>query len=63
MRATAIDAESGVEASVLGPLSAPKRDLEKLAVGKLMRALGRTQRAEGDTQNETPPVSGRGIIV
>ena len=63
MRATAIDAESGVEASVLGPLSAPKRDLEKLAVGKLMRALGRTQRAEGDTQYETPPVSGRGIIV
>ena len=65
MRATAIDAATGIEASVLGPLTAPKADLEKLAVGKLMRALGRAPgtAAGEDPARETPPGTGRGIVV
>lgn len=62
VRATAIDAASGVEAVVVGPLTAHQNDLQKLAVAKLMRLLGRETLSEADT-NKTPPGSGRGIVV
>lgn len=63
IRATAIDAASGVEASVVGPLNAYEGDLQKLAVAKLMRALGLDPAGPEDGQNKTPPGGGRGIVV
>lgn len=59
VRATAIDAASGFEASVLGPRNAYEGDLERLAVAKLRRRLERREAR----QNKTPPGRGRGIVV
>jgi hypothetical protein len=39
VKATAIDEATGVEVSVIGPASAARSDLEKLAASKLKRAL------------------------
>jgi hypothetical protein len=64
VRATAIDAATGAEASVVGPLNAHQGDLQKLAVAKLMRQLGRCPNAlEEPETNKTPPGQGRGIVV
>lgn len=62
VRATAIDAASGVEASVVGPANAHQNDLQKLAVAKLLRALGRAHPADESGEKKTPPCQGRGII-
>ncbi|MGD9868377.1 MAG: serine hydroxymethyltransferase [Hyphomicrobiales bacterium] len=40
MRVTAIDAASGVEVVIMGPVSASQGDLQKVAVAKLRRRLG-----------------------
>lgn len=40
VKISAIDAETGVEAVVLGPANAARADLESLAVRKLERMLG-----------------------
>jgi len=64
VRATAIDAASGAEAVVVGPANAFPGDLQKLAVAKLMRLLGREPGArDGDPETKTPPGQGRGIVV
>ncbi len=64
MRVTAIDAVSGSEAYVTGPLNAAQADLQKLAVAKLMRQMGlEGRRHDASDQNKTPPGQGRGIIV
>ena len=61
--ATAIDPVSGREASATGPVGA-RADVERLAVAKLERLVnGARGRTAGDSQKETPPVPGRGIIV
>ena len=39
VRVAAVDAASGVEVVVMGPLSATQSDLEQLALRKLRRAL------------------------
>lgn len=39
MKVTAVDAETGVEVVVFGPVSTPRRNLEGLAVRKLQRRL------------------------
>lgn len=39
LRCAAIDVDSGVEASAIGPVSAGKAALERIALGKLKRAL------------------------
>lgn len=41
VKCTAIDAASGVEASIVGPASAMQRDLERLALRALERRLAR----------------------
>jgi len=61
LKATAIDPESGIEASVLGPLSAPRSDLQALAMAKLKRQLDPNAVRNGQTK--TPPKSRRGIVV
>lgn len=40
MRVTAIDAASGEEVVVMGPVSASQNDLQRVAVRKLKRKLG-----------------------
>jgi hypothetical protein len=39
LRCAAVDVDSGVEASATGPVSAGKAALERIALGKLKRAL------------------------
>lgn len=55
VKLTAIDAETGVEAVVLGPAHASRADLEKLAVNKLQRMLDK----RGDNDRPTR----RGFVV
>jgi hypothetical protein len=38
-KVSAIDAATGIEVSVIGPATAARHDLERLAVGKLERKL------------------------
>jgi hypothetical protein len=61
LKATAIDPETGIEASVLGASTAPQADLQRLAVAKLKRRL-----AEGNgrpRKANAPPAKRRGIVV
>jgi hypothetical protein len=46
VKVTAIHAVSGVEVSVLGPASAARSDLERLALQKLVARLGRERGSE-----------------
>ena len=39
LRCAAVDVDTGVEASAVGPVSAGKAALERIALGKLKRAL------------------------
>ncbi len=52
-RVSAICSVTGVEVQVIGPASAARRDLERLALGKLERRLA-------ETVPEPLPVLGRG---
>jgi hypothetical protein len=44
VKAVAIDATSGVEVSVLGPVQAARSDLQRLALGKLRARLAAENR-------------------
>jgi hypothetical protein len=57
VRVAAIDALSGAEAVVIGPVNAARADLERLALRKLMRLLAQ------DEDDEAGPPSGRGKLV
>ena len=39
----AIDAETGIEVTVMGPVHAARADLQKLAIAKLKRRLSRSE--------------------
>jgi hypothetical protein len=41
VKATAIDSETGIEVSVAGPVTAARAHLQRLALAKLERRLGR----------------------
>jgi len=41
MKVAAIDAATGIEVTVMGPVHAARADLQKLALAKLRRRLGR----------------------
>ena len=41
LRCAAVDVDTGTEASAVGPVSAGKAALERIALGKLKRALAR----------------------
>ncbi|MEN6543241.1 hypothetical protein [Parvibaculum sp.] len=61
VRVTAVDCATGAEASVIGPVSAAQRDLERLALGKLKQRISRE--AEGGGTVQPPKNSGGGILV
>jgi hypothetical protein len=44
VRVAAIDAETGIEVTVMGPASAAQSDLQKLALAKLKARLARDNR-------------------
>ncbi|MBI1185970.1 MAG: serine hydroxymethyltransferase [Alphaproteobacteria bacterium] len=52
MRVSAIDGETGLEATAIGPANALQSDLERIALGKLERKLA-------SPQNGSPPRPGR----
>ena len=43
MKVAAIDAETGIEVTVMGPVQAARADLQKLALAKLKRRLSRPE--------------------
>ncbi|NVK32837.1 MAG: serine hydroxymethyltransferase [Rhodobacteraceae bacterium] len=55
VRVTAMDAQTGVEVYVIGPLNAAQHDLQSLAVRKLKRRL--------EQEKPEPLFTGRGRIV
>ena len=62
MKVSVIDAGSGAEAFVLGPLTASRADMQALAIAKLRRQMGLSGGSADDNKNP-PPVTRRGIIV
>lgn len=44
MKVAAIDAESGIEVTVMGPVHASRADLQKLALAKLKKRLSRPEK-------------------
>ena len=52
---TAIDADTGTEVFVLGPIRTPRAELEGLAIRKLKRKLAEAK----DTRPVKPPPRGR----
>lgn len=57
-KVTAIDPDTGVEVSVIGPAHAARADLEALALAKLTRAL-----ATASAKTERPRPARRGRLV
>jgi hypothetical protein len=62
VKVAAIDAETGAEAFVIGPLTASRADLQSLAVAKLRRQMTGQGRDTSDA-NRPVTVTRRGIIV
>ncbi|WP_422561430.1 DUF6898 family protein [Parvibaculum sedimenti] len=61
VKVTAVDCATGAEASVLGPLGAPQRDLERLALHKLQQRILREMDGLGRApEKPTPEKGGRG---
>lgn len=66
VRVNAVDAATGIETFITGPLNAPRVELERLAVARLKRLLSETDKPSTNTagpKNKTPPVKGRGVII
>ena len=64
VRVTAVDCATGLEAFVIGPVGAPQRDLERLALGKLKQRMARE--GEGVARAQSPKRDdgrGGGILV
>lgn len=53
IQATAIDAATGVEVSVFGPLATSQQDLQNLAVRKLQRRIEQLTAAQGGAKDPT----------
>ncbi len=68
VKVTAVDVATGVEVSVVGPTTAPQRELERVARGKLLYRLKRIEEGEERAPEKPTPRnpeegSGGGIIV
>lgn len=61
VKVVAVDGATGDEVSIIGPIHAPRGDLERVALQKL-EALKR-RRAEKKTEPAPPPPPGRGRLV
>jgi hypothetical protein len=62
MKVTAVDVETSIEVSIVGPSSAAQTELENLAVRKLRYVLEKRGEGKGDPQTDpdTPPGPGPG---
>lgn len=58
MKVTAVDVETAIEVSIVGPSSAAQTELENLAVRKLRYVL--EKRGEGDSEPKPVPASSSG---
>mgnify|MGYP005811193457 CR=1 FL=1 len=69
VKLTAVDVETGIEVSVIGPSTASQHELERIAVQKLKLRLGREgggEAASGPDKPHDPPKdggTGGGILV
>jgi hypothetical protein len=54
IKVTAIDSETGTEVSIVGPVRAPRSDLERVAVDKLHYVLERQSSDTINTDEERP---------
>ena len=68
VKVSAIDVETGVEVSVIGSHTAPQRELERVALGKLRYRLKRLEEGAEEAPEKTTPRnsgggSGGGIVV
>ena len=54
LRLVAIDAATGTEVTVMGPVNASRDDLERIALRKLQRRI--------ESEQVTPPPTGRGKL-
>ena len=62
VKVSAIDVETGLEVSVVGPAIASRAELERLAANKLRYMLAR-RRDEGKSEPDPEDNAGGGIIV
>ena len=67
VKVTAVDVATGVEVSVIGPPTAPQREMERVALGKLRYRLKQIEDGEEEAPKKptprNPEGSGGGIIV
>lgn len=64
VKVTAVDVETGIEVSVIGPATAPQTELERVAVRKLRYMLEKRREGGGTSDPKPPPDgAGGGIIV
>jgi len=63
VKVTAVDCATGAESSVLGPIGAPQRDLERLALQKLQQKILREGSAVASPKKPGDAGGGRGGIV
>ena len=61
IKVIAIDGATGDEVSIIGPIHAPRGDLERVALKKL-EAFHR-RKAEKKAEPKPPPATGRGRLV
>ncbi|MEX0839618.1 MAG: serine hydroxymethyltransferase [Parvibaculum sp.] len=65
VKVTAVDVTSGLEVSVVAPSSAPRTELERIALQKLRYMLGRNadRKTGKDTPGDGDGSGGGGIVV
>ncbi len=63
VRVAAVDAATGEEVYVSGPVNTPQRDLERIAARKLARKLGVVAGDDEEPDKTTPRRGGRGVII
>lgn len=60
MKVTAIDAETGVEVVIMGPVSASRNDLQRVAVRKLKVQIDKEKKEGKDTEDDPGNDEGSG---
>lgn len=63
IKVTAVDVETGLEVSVVGPSSAARSELERVAVNKLRYMLARQKAGDGKDEPDPEGGTGGGILV
>ncbi|PKQ08580.1 MAG: hypothetical protein CVT73_06675, partial [Alphaproteobacteria bacterium HGW-Alphaproteobacteria-12] len=68
VKVTAVDVATGLEVSVVGPSTAPRTELERVAIRKLRYMLGRAgngkkEDGKGDPEPSEDKGGGGGIVV